>query len=49
VGAAALPYQPRAPALIDVGVLNLAVAGGGLRRSFELFDRRLRPALAEMA
>jgi alkanesulfonate monooxygenase SsuD/methylene tetrahydromethanopterin reductase-like flavin-dependent oxidoreductase (luciferase family) len=31
-----------------VGILDLAVAGGGLRRTFEVFSRHLRPELAAM-
>lgn len=32
-----------------VGILDVAVAGGGLRRTCELFQRRLAPALREIA
>jgi alkanesulfonate monooxygenase SsuD/methylene tetrahydromethanopterin reductase-like flavin-dependent oxidoreductase (luciferase family) len=40
----------KARALHDagVGILDVAVAGGGLRRTLEIFNNRLRPALAEI-
>ena len=33
---------------IPVGILDVAVAGGGMTRSLELFGRQLGPALAEI-
>lgn len=41
----------KARALHDagVGILDVAVAGGGMTRSLELFGRLFAPALAEVA
>jgi alkanesulfonate monooxygenase SsuD/methylene tetrahydromethanopterin reductase-like flavin-dependent oxidoreductase (luciferase family) len=41
----------KARALHDagVGILDVAVAGGGMTRSLELFGRKFAPALAELA